>query len=324
MEQTNLAGHINPSTQKWTMSRPGSTAEMKGGVTHEVGPIGRSSYELEREESIGWPQDLASGLVPGARSPRADTWEPALQLGPWEPRLEHAHFSSMPNLFEGVPDFFDDEPEQEQAFDFEQLQLSVASSTASELSSSLPHGVKRERAQSPAGVIRDEKKCGEDWSLTGYCERHMQIRPHEIKPTVLLKMLDLTALFQRMCAERIIHLVNAEPGQVASIFGFSRMLVSNVAEFNKRISGLIRQDRRACWRAKGRPKVSNPTGACYELLRQLGIHPVKGRRIDLSGNSRDFLSHSEFAFSLERMQKNCARIKAGSIGGQRNPASGGL
>ena len=97
----------------------------------------------------------------------------------------------------------------------------------------------------------------------------MKIQPHEIKPKALLRMLDLTALFRVACTDGIIHCVDAEPGKVASVFGFAKMHVLNVAEFNTRIILMISNDDNGCWQSVGRPLLKSPTAPCYELLRQV-------------------------------------------------------
>jgi hypothetical protein len=51
-------------------------------------------------------------------------------------------------------------------------------------------------------------------------------------------------------------------------------------------------------------------------MRQLGIHPIKGKK-GKGGGERDFLFFSEFEFDLKRMQNNCDRLKIGVIGNRR-------
>jgi hypothetical protein len=54
------------------------------------------------------------------------------------------------------------------------------------------------------------------------------------------------------------------------------------------------------------------------LLRQLGIHPVKGTRgSGIPSGTRDFMCYQEYCFSLERLQRNSSRLKIGVIGNRR-------
>ena len=109
-------------------------------------------------------------------------------------------------------------------------------------------------------------------ALERYCKEHMKIQPHEIKPKALLRMLDLTVLFRIACTDGIIHCVDAEPGKVASVFGFAKIHVHNVAEFNTRIIDMIRNDDNGCWQSVRRSLLISPTAPCYELLRQVCYH----------------------------------------------------
>ena len=83
---------------------------------------------------------------------------------------------------------------------------------------------------------------------------------------------------------------------------------------------MVRQDLNRCWHANGRRNLSHPTSPCYEILRQLGVHPVKGTRWNprAEPTTRDFLFYSEYTFTLERMKRNCARLKIGVIGNRRS------
>lgn len=47
-------------------------------------------------------------------------------------------------------------------------------------------------------------------------------------------------------------------------------------------------------------------------IAQLGVHPVRGKRAAAAlDQPRNFMVHSEFAFSLERMKRNSHRLKIG-------------
>ena len=76
----------------------------------------------------------------------------------------------------------------------------------------------------------------------------------------------------------------------------------------------VRRNRNRCWHANGKRNLVQPTLPCYELLRQLGVHPVKGTRgRDAAAGKRDFLVYSQYTFTLARMKHNCSRLKIGVI-----------
>jgi len=281
-------------------------------INHGDGQVDLSAFLLEREESIGWPHDPAQhpacSLLPGAFNPRADAAQLGAELAP---QLEKTCFSptlDSPDLFADLCDFDREVPASDRKTGLVRSRPHSRSCTPNRCT---PVRLPCEEPKAPTTAFR------ETWSLSGYCQKYMNIRPHEIKPTALLRILDLTRLFYHMCAEGILQFVEpgAGSGQISSIFGFSRMLVSNVAEFNRRISDMIREDRRRCWQVKTIHVLSNITLPCYELLRQLGVHPVKGTRTrELSAlDARNFMLHSEFKFSPDRMAKNCMRLKVSSV-----------
>ena len=112
----------------------------------------------------------------------------------------------------------------------------------------------------------------------------------------------------------------AAPGDrqpIASIFGFCRMHVDQIADFNERVTHMVSTDPNRCWHANGRQNLKQPTNTVYELLRQLGIHPVKGTRGCFQPGPRDFMIYSQYAFDLGRLKRNCSRLKIGVIGNRR-------
>ena len=90
---------------------------------------------------------------------------------------------------------------------------------------------------------------------------------------------------------------------------------------------MVLEDTRGCWHSNGRPSLRQPTGPVYELFRQVGVHPVRGRgrgagtgagEVEREGGGgerarRDFLVFTEYAFCRQRMLKNCARLRVGAI-----------
>jgi len=158
------------------------------------------------------------------------------------------------------------------------------------------------------------------YSLAEYCRGYMGIQPKDLKPTALARMQDLAQLFRVMASDGIIQLSPAPAGRVDSIFGFERLSVDEVASFNEHFASMVRTYRNRCWHANGRRTFAHSTGPCYEILRQLGIHPVRGTRgtKGTPAGTRDFMFYSEFTFSLERMRRNCHRLKVGVIGNRRS------
>ena len=116
-----------------------------------------------------------------------------------------------------------------------------------------------------APTLSDRK----DFTLEEYCKEHMRIQPHDIKPRALQRMLDLTILFRDACADGTIRCIDAEPGKVASVFGFAKIIVSDVDAFTKRITDMIRSNHTNCWQSIGRPARASLTAPCYELLREV-------------------------------------------------------
>ena len=159
-------------------------------------------------------------------------------------------------------------------------------------------------------------------SLEEYCLQNMSIEPRDLKPTALVRIQDLAQLFRVMASKGIIRLTDAQPGHVNSIFGFENIFVHDIGNFNEHITAMVREDRQHCWHANGRRNLLQPTSPCYEILRQLGIHPVKGTRgttrTDFPPSGRDFMLYSQYTFTLSRMQKNCHRLKIGVIGNRRS------
>jgi len=153
-----------------------------------------------------------------------------------------------------------------------------------------------------------------------YLLAHCNIRAVDLKLNALARLRDLRKLFCALEHDNIVRLERAasdDQQRAASIFGFSRMHVDHIADFNERIIQMVGTDRSRCWHANGRRILKQPTNTVYELLRQLGIHPVKGTRGCDHPGARDFMIYSEYAFDPVRLKRNCSRLKIGVIGNRR-------
>ena len=153
-----------------------------------------------------------------------------------------------------------------------------------------------------------------------YVYAHCKIDAKDLKPNAVARMRDLRALFTKLEHENIIRITQHEGG-TDSIFGFSRLFVNEVDKFNDEVSRMVLEDVNRCWMTNGRRSLVKPTNTVYELLRQLGVHPVKGTRgkasADMALSLRDFMVYKEYAFSLQRLERNCSRLKIGVIGNRR-------
>ena len=103
----------------------------------------------------------------------------------------------------------------------------------------------------------------------------------------------------------------------ATVEASIHIALDHIADFNERIIQMVGTDRSRCWHANGRRILKQPTNTVYELLRQLGIHPVKGTRGCDHPGARDFMIYSEYAFDPVRLKRNCSRLKIGVIGNRR-------
>ena len=158
-----------------------------------------------------------------------------------------------------------------------------------------------------------------------YCWRQMGIKSADLKPNAVMRIQDLFVLFRSLEDRGIVRLEPAAAGRLNSIFGFERIFVEDVNEFNKEFADMVQADHQRCWLTNGKRSLVQPTLPAYELLRQLGVHPVKGTRgrEGAAGGKRDFLFYSQYTFTLGRMQKNCSRLKIGVIGNRRGGGGGG-
>ena len=188
--------------------------------------------------------------------------------------------------------------------------------------------------------------------FTEYALQHMKIKPSEFKFTALSRIRDVYELLHALEVSGVVRIDSQKTADAASgdadadrtgvsIFGFSRLVVRDKQRFNDAVTKMVTEDSSRCWKVNGRQCLHQPTGPVYELLRQLGIRPVKvscpsnsfaqseqgvsehvqgACAFEISSNapaSRDFLAHSEYEFSFDRMLKNCDRLRIGAIGNRR-------
>jgi len=158
-----------------------------------------------------------------------------------------------------------------------------------------------------------------DRAIEEYLFTHCCIASRDLKPNALSRMRDLGDLFHRLQDKGIVDL--SLNGPIHSVFGFSHFTVNEIADFNAEVTRMVCEDGNNCWKANGRSKLRQPTNTVYELLRQLGVHPVKGTRGSTSegtpSGTRDFMFFRKYAFDLERLKRNCPRLRIGAIGNRR-------
>jgi len=142
-----------------------------------------------------------------------------------------------------------------------------------------------------------------------------------VKPNARRRMQDLQKLFWKLHKRKVIQLISHEEVNQNCVLGFSEILVDDLGEFNSSIRNLVLKDESHCWLMNGRESIKEPTWPVYEILRQIGIKPVKGMRGPKHGDpgKRDFMYYTKYEFCRELMLKNRCRLQAGFIGrGRRN------
>ena len=140
----------------------------------------RSQQVTSCQESIGWPHDPAQhpacSLLPGAFNPRANAAQLGAELAP---QLEKTCFSptlDSPDLFADLCDFDREVPASDRKTGLVRSRPHSRSCTPNRCT---PVRLPCEEPKAPTTAFR------ETWSLSGYCQKYMNIRPHEIKPTAL-------------------------------------------------------------------------------------------------------------------------------------------
>ena len=147
--------------------------------------------------------------------------------------------------------------------------------------------------------------------LEDYCRKHMRMGVSEIKPIVLVRILDLSRLFRWGSAQGFVEMLVGKG--VNSLFGFERLVVNKPVEFTLAITSMLNG-----WNSQ---RLRPPRFSLFtELLRLLGIHPKRSSRflwreelqsvLDATRNQHGhFLMSGEYVFSLARMRKNCLRLR---------------
>jgi len=122
--------------------------------------------------------------------------------------------------------------------------------------------------------------------FTEYALQHMKIKPSEFKFTALSRIRDVYELLHALEVSGVVRIDSQKTADAASgdadadrtgvsIFGFSRLVVRDKQRFNDAVAKMVTEDSSRCWKVNGRQCLHQPTGPVYELLRQLGIRPVK-------------------------------------------------
>lgn len=157
-------------------------------------------------------------------------------------------------------------------------------------------------------------------AIKAYMYEHCGIAGSDLKRTAIMRVFDLHSLFLELQCRGVVHLNSGGAGCIDSVFGFKRLTVHEIGDFNDMVKRMVAEDEHGCWHANGRKTFTQPTNTVYELLRQLGVHPVKGTRAQGASlqHSRDFMVYSEYVFDLDRLRRNCDRLKIGVIGNRRS------
>lgn len=156
-------------------------------------------------------------------------------------------------------------------------------------------------------------------AIKAYMLEHCGIMGCDLKKTAIMRMIDLHSFFHRLQESGVVRLNPGGAGCINSVFGFATLTVHEIGDFNETLKRMIDEDKNGCWHANGRRTFTQPTNTVYELLRQLGVHPVKGSRAQRFPitESRDFMVYNEYVFDLARLRNNCNRLKIGAIGNRR-------
>ena len=168
--------------------------------------------------------------------------------------------------------------------------------------------VQSDEPQAPESGDPDGRSIG---VLEDYCRIYMRMGVSEIKPIVLVRILDLSRLFRCVSAQGFVEMLAGKG--VNSLFGFQRLVVHKPVEFTLAITSMLNG-----WNCQ---RLHPPRFSLFtELLRLLGIHPKRSSRVHwreelpsvlhtMHDKHGHFLMYGEFVFSLARMRKNCLRLR---------------
>eukprot|EP00960_Hanusia_phi_P066716 766457-Hanusia_phi.AAC.9 len=100
----------------------------------------------------------------------------------------------------------------------------------------------------------------------------------EMKANAKNRMKDLLLLLLRLADDNVLTLVKSKNEAENSILGFAEIHVHELPTFNTEIRLMVQQDKKHCWLVNGKVDIKEPTGPVYEILRQIGIRPMRGMR----------------------------------------------
>jgi len=93
------------------------------------------------------------------------------------------------------------------------------------------------------------------------------------------------------------------------IFGFSKLVISDVVEFHKRARAMVLEKGiNNCWNISGRP-VTNPTYGVYQVFRTLDLLPSHRGPSDTDPGKTDWLYYKEWHYKPERFDQSNSTAK---------------
>ena len=146
----------------------------------------------------------------------------------------------------------------------------------------------------------------------------------DVKPNAQCRMQDLQSLLVDLNDKRVITLKVSDQPHENSLLGFAEINVHALVEFNACVRQMVLQDKMHCWLVNGKKDIKEPTGPVYELLRQLGVKPVRGTRgpLQTDPGKRDFIYYSRYTYEQDLMLRNRNRLQPGFIGrAHRHPSA---
>ncbi|EKX37900.1 hypothetical protein GUITHDRAFT_115874 [Guillardia theta CCMP2712] len=138
----------------------------------------------------------------------------------------------------------------------------------------------------------------------------------EMKANAKKRMKDLLLLLVRLADANVLTLVKSKNDEENSMLGFAEIHVHELPRFNSDIRLMVQEDKQHCWLVNGKVDIKEPTGPVYEILRQIGIRPVRGMRGPRFSDpgKRDFMYSYRYAYDEGLMNRNRGRLQPGFIG----------
>ncbi|EKX50494.1 hypothetical protein GUITHDRAFT_103725 [Guillardia theta CCMP2712] len=157
-----------------------------------------------------------------------------------------------------------------------------------------------------------------DIALEGLAKETLGIH---VKPNARNRMKDLMHLLIQLESKNVLKLVKSKDDGGNCILGFSEIQVHELQVFNMEIRRMVLEDENRCWLVNGKTNIKEPTGPVYEILRQIGIKPMRGMRgpRKTDPGKRDFMYSYRYIFDVELMMKNRNRLQSGYIGRSHRP-----